>query len=412
MKTVSILTGPGRLHLFDAAQALVDAGMDVQMIGGWAPSPKEMRSVDWIGRMLGHPDLAARLGQRRKQLEGRTRISECIMADFMQMGLSTAAGMGIINENLASLWAFRIFGYAARRNLSNAAIVHVRSGAGQGGAISRAHQQGSKVVTDHSIAHPATIRRVLQPEYARYGLECPINAESPFWRLVLADCEQADRVVVNSDFVKSTFVENGVRPDRIAVAYLGVRESYVGAKRSYETGRRLKLLYTGHFELRKGARTLLDACEILKQRRVPFVLQVVGSMGSGRYALEGRSIGEEVEFVDYVQKDVLLRYLAGADMFVFPTFAEGASRSAMEALGAGLPVITTLACGVPISDGENGVYVEPGDAVALANRIEELAHDRDKRESLGSAACAMVRSSYSWADYAATMMRIYQSFEA
>jgi glycosyltransferase involved in cell wall biosynthesis len=132
-------------------------------------------------------------------------------------------------------------------------------------------------------------------------------------------------------------------------------------------------------------------------------------MGSGRLVLEGRSLGDEIEFVPYVLKDVLRRYLAEADIFVFPTWAEGSSRSAMEALGAGLPVVTTKSCGVPIENGVNGVYVEPGDAEALADRIEDLARDADKRESLGKAACAMIRGSYSWADYAAAMMQIYRT---
>jgi glycosyltransferase involved in cell wall biosynthesis len=409
---VSILTGPGRLHLFDAAEALAIAGMDMQMICGWAPKAPRMASVDLIGRILGQPNLSSRLGERRGQLEGRTRISQCIAADFVQMGLSTVARTGLLNEDRAALWAFRYFGRAARERLSGAPLVHVRSGAGQGGAIRRARQQGSKVVTDHSIAHPETIARVLTPEYARYGLECPIRAETPFWRLVMADCEQADRVVVNSDYVKDTFVQNGFRPESISVAYLGVRADFLTAKHTYERGRRLKLLYTGHFELRKGARTLLDACQILKQRHLPFVLQVVGSMGSGRLALKGRSLGDEVEFVPYVQKEVLRRYLTEADIFVFPTFAEGSSRSAMEALGAGLPVVTTRSCGVPIEDGVSGMYVPPGDAETLADRIEALACDLGKRESLGRAACAMVRDNHTWADYAAAMIRIYQSIDA
>ena len=409
INAVSILTGPGRLHLYDAAQALAEAGMDVQMISGWAPQAERMAVLDAIGKMLGYANLSSRMGERQKQLRGRAQLSECVLADFVQVGLSTAARMGVINEDRAALWAFRYFGRAACRKLSGTPVVHVRSGAGQGGAIRRAHQQGSKVVTDHSIAHPATIARVLTPEYARYGLECPIHAETPFWKLVMADCEQADRVVVNSDYVKNTFVENGFRPEQFAVAYLGVRNDFLGVKDSYQTAQKVKLLYTGHFELRKGARTLLDACEILKRRRLPFLLQVVGSMGSGRLVLEGRSLGDEIEFVPYVLKDVLRRYLAEADIFVFPTWAEGSSRSAMEALGAGLPVVTTKSCGVPIENGVNGVYVEPGDAEALADRIEDLARDADKRESLGKAACAMIRGSYSWADYAAAMMQIYRT---
>ncbi len=60
---------------------------------------------------------------------------------------------------------------------------------------------------------------------------------------------------------------------------------------------------------------------------------------------------------------------ARADLFVFPTFAEGSSRSGMEAAAAGLPIITTENCGLPLEHGKSAIYVAVNDADALAEAI-------------------------------------------
>jgi len=97
--------------------------------------------------------------------------------------------------------AWQCFGLESRRYLHDAHIFHVRSGAGQGGALSRARARGMKSVADHSIAHPDFMAHVLNPVLERYGVSPFAGAKDPFWDLVLRDCHDADAVLVNSDFV-------------------------------------------------------------------------------------------------------------------------------------------------------------------------------------------------------------------
>jgi glycosyltransferase involved in cell wall biosynthesis len=80
--------------------------------------------------------------------------------------------------------------------------------------------------------------------------------------------------------------------------------------------------------------------------------------------------------------------LQQADVFVLPTLADSMPRAVLEAMAAGLPVVTTDRSGYQdlIEDGVNGFLVPAGDAHAIAARLRLLAEDRDLRQRIGRAA--------------------------
>jgi len=75
------------------------------------------------------------------------------------------------------------------------------------------------------------------------------------------------------------------------------------------------------------------------------------------------------------------------DVFVLPSFAEGTSKSVIEAMAHGLPVITTNVGGSPdLLAAEAGILVPPGDSAALADAMRCLASDPALRKRMGQAA--------------------------
>jgi glycosyltransferase involved in cell wall biosynthesis len=100
--------------------------------------------------------------------------------------------------------------------------------------------------------------------------------------------------------------------------------------------------------------------------------------------------------------------MADADLFVFPTLVEGSSRSAMEAAAAGLPIVTTESCGLPLRAEEQEVlYVPLSDPNALAAAVSELASDERRRSQIGSNAASRIQRGFTWPLYGAELMRIY-----
>ena len=85
-----------------------------------------------------------------------------------------------------------------------------------------------------------------------------------------------------------------------------------------------------------------------------------------------------------------------SDMFILPTYAENMPNTILEAMAAGLPVISTAVGAIPelIHQGENGFLIEPGDYQDLANRIEMLMENRELRTMMGAKSLEKVKKKY------------------
>ena len=300
-----------------------------------------------------------------------------------------------------------MFGRMTKSYLKTQNIFHVRSGSGQGGAIAKAKAKGMKIIVDHSIAHPAFMDKALRNEYEKNGVGFNLGTDSHFWQLVLKDCEEADRLVVNSYFVRDTFVEAGYDKDRIDVVYLGVREDFQSLKKSYDTDKVFKILYTGSFGFRKGGEYLLKAMEELDKIGFNYELNIVG--GYSPYdVLIGKYKPKHVNFIGQVPQDDLKEYLATSDCYLFPSLCEGCAQSGMEALTAGLPVIATYESGLPITDGVNGILIDAANVASIVDAVKRMASDKSLRMNLGTKAAEMMKNQYTWDVYANNMCEVYK----
>lgn len=91
---------------------------------------------------------------------------------------------------------------------------------------------------------------------------------------------------------------------------------------------------------------------------------------------------------DFRANDPRLRELyAECDVFALPTRADMSPWVIVEAMATGRPVITTRTGGIPdmVQDGKTGFLIEPGDATALAERLQVLLEDTRLRQSFGKA---------------------------
>jgi glycosyltransferase involved in cell wall biosynthesis len=117
---------------------------------------------------------------------------------------------------------------------------------------------------------------------------------------------------------------------------------------------------------------------------------------------------DRVVRLGWVTDEVRADLLAGATAFAFPSVYEGFGLPPLEAMAAGVPVITTRAGALPETVGDAAVLVEPGDLDALAEAIALVTSDDARRAELVEAGRARA-ALFSWDETAASMVRLYRS---
>jgi glycosyltransferase involved in cell wall biosynthesis len=404
---VILSQGQGRIQLGQASVYLKEAGIGVKYITGWVPRNTSPAIVNFLGKIVGRPDLYKRIIIRQPKELNNNEVIVCALPEFYLWFLLILVKFKLLSEDFALTSGWLYWGRCTTKYLNNADIFHVRSGAGQGGAIDKAKKSNMIVVADHSIAHPISMKNYLIDEYNRFGKKYDLDPDSRFWTLVQKDCIEADYVVVNSDFVKRTLLENGFKSEKVKVIYFGVREDFIGVKKNWElpVGQPPRLIFIGHFTFRKGARLLVEAIKILNEKGVEVILDVLGIVDD----IGVTDIPSNIVFHGIFLYEELINFLKTRDLYVFPTFAEGSSRAAMEAMASGLPVITTDNCGVPITHNETGIIIPINDSLYLATEIERLLNDALLRKTIGQNASKLIEESYTWELYKKNLIDFYES---
>jgi glycosyltransferase involved in cell wall biosynthesis len=159
----------------------------------------------------------------------------------------------------------------------------------------------------------------------------------------------------------------------------------------------------------KGHLILLEAMAQLHRRAVDVHLTFIGDGAlRGEFEAQTASLGlaDKVHFAGLVDADSVVGHVAQHDLFVLPSYQEGMPRAMLEAMAVGTPVIASNVGGIPEVLDETSM-VAPGDAAALAARIETLARDR----SLLAAHAAAAREAARPFGYAALQSR-YRAYYA
>ncbi len=242
--------------------------------------------------------------------------------------------------------------------------------------------------------HPATVRRILRQELEAHP-ECADSLMQE-WELALPEAEyqhlvaepaMASRLLAASSFTRTSLIENGANGQAVRVVPYGVDlERFTPGPHSLsDTGHsRLNLLFVGRINQRKGIKYLLEALRSFDKRDVH--LTVCGRVVDDLELF--RSFGEQVQVRPSVSGTELVAAYQSADLFVFPSVAEGFGQVLLESLACGLPILSTTHTAAPdlIEDGVEGFIVEPRRPDLLAARIEWALRHRVELARMRTAA--------------------------
>ena len=219
---------------------------------------------------------------------------------------------------------------------------------------------------------------------------------------IRATLGRVDRMIVRAELLKAQF-EGAVDMEKLRVVYSGIRveeferPDLVEERREGET----RFLFVGYLTQAKGAFDLLRVIpEVLEEEpgarfrfmgaRVRDERNIVYIDGVERpqdevldELVEVEGIRENCEFLGVLSGEGKVREFVNADALVFPSHAEAFPTVVLEAMAAGLPVVSTPVGVLPEAFDERGIlFGEPGDLKALRESILRLIREPGLRERM------------------------------
>ncbi|MEZ4547133.1 MAG: glycosyltransferase [Thermodesulfobacteriota bacterium] len=180
-----------------------------------------------------------------------------------------------------------------------------------------------------------------------------------------------------------------------------------------------------------GEIRIVTIARLVREKGLEYAIKAVGILaaknpgltikyeiiGEGKLLDKLQSLAAEEETSDAVtfaggmDQDYISGRLAESDIFLLSSVEEALSVALMEAQASGLPVVATKVGGVSevVSDGESGYLVQPGDAEALAEKLDLLVKDPEGRKKMGMAGRKTVEEKYDIRKLNKKLVELYRS---
>lgn len=194
--------------------------------------------------------------------------------------------------------------------------------------------------------------------------------------------------------------ELGLDPERIHVVPNGLGPPVAG---DGGRGRNLVggpyILGIGTIEPRKDYVSLVRAMAAIWPIFPDLRLVIAGPSGWGRAELDAvideLGVADRVQLLGYVSDSTKADLLAGAEVMAFPSLYEGFGLPVLEAMQAGVPVVSTRVGAIPEVAGRSAILVEPQDPSALAGALLSVVEDSKLRDRLAETGREQA-AGYSW----------------
>jgi glycosyltransferase involved in cell wall biosynthesis len=224
------------------------------------------------------------------------------------------------------------------------------------------------------------------------------------------------QVAYVSDHSRHYYESNGIVPPEKGVTLVnGIRLDAYRNRAAKPGARRPKLVFgtVGRLQKVKGHADLLRAFQKVHQQMPDTELRIIGY---GPLESELKALIEQLQLQGKALllggRSDIADQLADLDLFVFSSLSEGLPMTTLEALAAGLPIVSTRVGGVPevAPEGDVALFSPPGDFEALADNLLVMAQRKDLAE-IGSRARQLAFEKYSIESMQKSYEAIYRRFQ-
>lgn len=237
------------------------------------------------------------------------------------------------------------------------------------------------------------------------------------WTMERSSVQRACHIIMPSIATQREFIEHyGVDRARTTLVYPGIDTRRFNALLAQgEARQRLGLpadmpllLYVGFSTPRKGVEYLAQA---LTKMKTQAYLVMVGKWEAHYQERFSDALGNarsRVHIAGYVPDADLPAYFAAADVFVLPTLLEGFGIPLVEAMAAGLPVVTTTGGSAGEIVGDAGLVVAPGDSAALTSALDRVLTEQSLAHRLRQVGRERARTLFDERRTAAEIEAVYR----
>ncbi len=172
------------------------------------------------------------------------------------------------------------------------------------------------------------------------------------------------------------------------------------------------VLFVGRIVPHKGLDYLIDSAEFTPPEICYLIVGRGDYLSTLRRKAKEKGLEKRIFFTGKVPSKSLPSYYAASDVFVLPSISrlEAFGLVVLEAMASAKPVIISNIPGVTelITDGEEGLHVEPMNARDLADKIKQILSDEDLRKKMGQTGRKKVEREFSWDKVTSQIEQVYE----
>ena len=171
------------------------------------------------------------------------------------------------------------------------------------------------------------------------------------------------------------------------------------------------LLFVGTLKPVKGVKYLIRAMSIIKDFDENVKLLIVGDGEEKEYLIhltKRLHLDDSISFIGKVPNEKVPHYMHVSDLLVQPSISEGFPVVILEAMAAGLPIVTTNVTGLPeiVCNLKNGLLVEPKNSEDIADKVLLIIHNKGLQKTFSNNNKKKVRQ-YSWQEVVKKIEKLY-----
>jgi glycosyltransferase involved in cell wall biosynthesis len=269
-------------------------------------------------------------------------------------------------------------------------------------------------ILERGSTHIQYQKDILEKEYSIHGIEPKIPSDH------IVDKEKqeydlADYIFVPTEFVKQTFVDNGIDKNKIIKIPYGVNldefKQINNKDINYENKNKIfRIIFVGNSSVRKGIIYLIKS--FLELNLENSELLIVGGIDKDiKNIMDSYFKNKKIKYFKPQKQNQLYKLYNQSNLFVTCSIEEGLAMVQLQAMSCGLPIICTInSGGEEIIDNNKDGYILPiRNTEELKKKILYLYNNRSICLEMGQKAQNKIKADFSWESYGKNVISTYQN---